>query len=469
MAEDFDFNTQYWIYELYSLSQAAITDSTIDVYDAILRHIVIGFGGMTGSLALKVDGEILQITAAVDLHVDVIGKTIPMGSGVLGWVAKNNTALLLNGDVSSDERFVCEKVEQYVSVQKSSMCWPLFVDGVVIGAISINKDINQQNFEPYQDHNLEQGKMMIPMVSLVIQNTLLHKNQGEQISKLTDLNTQLSQTQQQLVQQEKMASIGQLAAGVAHEINNPIGFVLSNVNTLSEYAGTFIILLKEYEILVHNLATGNRENSRLAMERIRDIKKSEDVDYMLDDITELVDDSLDGMERVRSIVAGLKSFARVDDKSDFKETDINECIVSTLKVVWSELKYKCEIKSEYGDIPLIQCFPSQLNQVFMNLLVNASHAIETKGVITINTGVYDSNTIFIEISDTGAGIEKENISKLFNPFFTTKEVGKGTGLGLSISYGIIEKHQGNIFVESEVGIGTKFTIHLPINLQMPEN
>ncbi|THB66301.1 MAG: GAF domain-containing protein [Gammaproteobacteria bacterium] len=458
--EGFDY--QYWIFELFSLSQRVIDDGKNEIFEALLRHIIKGFNGKTGTLALRENEETLKIEATADLHVDVIGKIITLGSGVLGWVAQNNTPLLLNGVLSNDERFQCKKTESYISVQKSSMCWPLFIDNRVIGAISINKDSDISEESQYTESDLEYGRMMIPMVSLVVQNALLYQYKSNQVSKLTELNEQLSQTQNQLVQQEKMASIGQLAAGVAHEINNPIGFVLSNVNTLAEYAGTFISLLKEYETLVKNLASGNRDSARVSMQTIRDIKKKEDVDYMLEDIEELVTDSLDGMERVRSIVAGLKSFARVDTETETQQADINECIQSTLKLVWNELKYNCKVETDYGEIPEIECFPGQLNQVFMNLMVNASHAIEKKGLIKIKTFEGDNENIIITITDNGSGIEKENISKLFNPFFTTKEVGKGTGLGLSISYGIIEKHNGTIDVESTVGEGTTFTIKLPI-------
>ncbi len=458
MAE-LNFNDLIWIYDLFSISQAALEESEDEVYQTLLKHILFGFNGKTGCLALvdKESGD-LYIKTGFGLPAEAIGSRIHFGVGILGWVAENNSALVLNGDVSSDERFKINSTNNS-SKPNSSMCWPLSVKNDVVGVISINKDTKDRKFT---ESDLEQGKMIIPVISLVANNLQLNRDRELQIKRLTELNNQLNQTQQQLVQQEKLASIGQLAAGVAHEINNPIGFVLSNVTSLSEYAETFIKLIKEYEILVENLSSGNRDKARDAMEIIRDIKKTEDVEFMLDDIEELVSDSLDGMERVRSIVAGLKSFARVDDQSELKEADINECIKSTLKVVWNELKYKCEVVTNYGDLPIIECFPGQLNQVFMNLLVNASHAIEKKGEIKVETGCVDEEKIYIKISDNGSGIDPENISKLFNPFFTTKEVGKGTGLGLSISYGIIQTHNGELLVDSELGVGTTFTINLPI-------
>ncbi|THB71915.1 MAG: GAF domain-containing protein [Gammaproteobacteria bacterium] len=456
---ELNFDDLIWIYDLFSIGQVAVEESEDEVYQALLKHILYGFNGKTGCLALiDKDKNDLYIKTGIGLPQEAIGSRIELGSGILGWVAENNISLLLNGDVSNDERF--QNIQKMPgSKPNSAMCWPLSVKGEVIGVISVNQDANESEFT---DSELEHGKMVIPVISLVANNLQLNRDRELQIKTLTDLNNQLNQTQQQLVQQEKLASIGQLAAGVAHEINNPIGFVLSNVTSLSEYAETFIQLIKEYEILVENLSCGNREKAREAMETIRDIKKTEDVAFMLDDIEELVKDSLDGMERVRSIVAGLKSFARVDDQSELKEADINECIKSTLKVVWNELKYKCEVKTNYGDLPIVECFPGSLNQVFMNLLVNASHAIEKKGVIEVETGCIDEDYIFIRITDDGSGIDPENISKLFNPFFTTKEVGKGTGLGLSISYGIIQKHNGELLVDSELGVGTTFTISIPV-------
>jgi two-component system NtrC family sensor kinase len=179
-----------------------------------------------------------------------------------------------------------------------------------------------------------------------------------------------------------------------------------------------------------------------------------------EDIKGLITESLDGSERVRKIVQGLKSFARVDE-AEYKYADINECIESTINIVWNELKYKATLKKDYGNLPLTKCYPQQINQVFMNLLINAGHAIESQGEITIKTWAEDGS-IWVAISDTGHGIPKEDLNKIFEPFFTTKEVGKGTGLGLSITYEIVQKHDGEITVESEVGKGTTFTVRLPI-------
>lgn len=264
---------------------------------------------------------------------------------------------------------------------------------------------------------------------------------------------ELKLTQAKVLQQEKMASIGQLAAGVAHEINNPIGFVSSNLGTLEKY----VQRISEYALTLSGMVE-NVQDPKLN-EAVREARDQFKFGFVRDDVKKLIAESRDGTERVKVIVQNLKNFSRVD-KTEAVYADINECMETTINIVWNELKYKATVKKEYGKLPLLKCFPQQLNQVFMNLLVNASHAIEKQGVITIKTWEQD-NSIFVSVSDTGCGIQKENLQKIFEPFFTTKEPGKGTGLGLSITYDIVKKHRGEITVQSEVNKGTTFTISIP--------
>ncbi len=278
--------------------------------------------------------------------------------------------------------------------------------------------------------------------------------------RLEEMNARFSQNQDQLIQSEKLAAIGQLAAGVAHEINNPVGYVKSNIGTLSEYVTTVKELLQQYYNLEEAIAGGDETRQAEIRQRIVEIKKDEEFEYMLEDVDLLLEESIDGVERVKEIVQGLKSFARIDE-SQTKEANVNELIEITLKMVWNELKYKCNVEKDLKHVPLITCYPGQLNQVIMNLLVNAAQAIPGKGDISISTEACDGHVV-IRIRDTGVGIPKEHIPRLFDPFFTTKQVGKGTGLGLSVSHGIVQKHNGTIEVESEVGKGTTFTIRLPI-------
>jgi two-component system NtrC family sensor kinase len=265
---------------------------------------------------------------------------------------------------------------------------------------------------------------------------------------------ELKATQTTIVHQEKMASIGQLAAGVAHEINNPMGFISCNLGTLGKYQaklGEFARILTETVESTHN---------EDALRILGESRKALKIDFVMEDGTELIKESLEGAERVRTIVQNLKSFSRVDE-SECKSADINECLESTINIVWNELKYKANLVRELGDIPMTRCYPQQINQVFMNLLVNASQAIEKQGEIKVKTW-HDHASIYASVSDTGCGIPESVRTRIFEPFFTTKEVGKGTGLGLSITYDIIKKHKGDIHVESEPGNGTTLTIRLPI-------
>jgi len=284
---------------------------------------------------------------------------------------------------------------------------------------------------------------------------------GQRIIKLEDKHNTVYT---QLLQSEKMASVGQLAAGVAHEINNPTGFVSSNLKTLSEYQKDIIGLLKQYKKLITDLkdldAKGDLPSAITKhLEQIGSLETEVDVDFILADASDVIGDCREGTERIKKIVLALKDFAHPGEEK-VEEADINKGIESTLNVVWNELKYKATITKDYGDLPRLECYPQQLNQVFMNILVNAAQAIEDSGEIRISTRA-DGECVEIKISDTGIGIPKEYLLKIFDPFFTTKEVGKGTGLGMNVAYNIIKKHKGTIAVESIVGKGTTFKIRIP--------
>ncbi|MGQ5523029.1 ATP-binding protein [Chitinimonas sp. PSY-7] len=274
--------------------------------------------------------------------------------------------------------------------------------------------------------------------------------------RVAKVQRSLHDVRQQLVQTEKMASIGQLAAGIAHEINNPIGFVFSNIGSLERYMASVFQILDAHEKVAETLANPE-QRAQLAS-----LRKELDIDFLKEDIPALIAESKDGISRVKNIVQDLKDFSHVDDRLDFQLADLHKGIDSTLNIVSNEIKYKAEIVKEYGDIPEVECVAAHLNQVFMNLAINAAHAMgEGRGKITIRTGC-SKERVWITFTDTGCGIPNEIRSKVFDPFFTTKPIGKGTGLGLSLSYGIIQKHHGTIEIESEVGKGTTFLISLPI-------
>ncbi|KUZ94893.1 histidine kinase [Burkholderia ubonensis] len=270
---------------------------------------------------------------------------------------------------------------------------------------------------------------------------------------------ELEETHVQLLQSEKLASIGQLAAGVAHEINNPIGFVSANLNTLKTWVRGLLDVVAAHEAALprHDVET------RVALTAAG---RAADIDYIRGEIATLIDESIDGTMRVRRIVQDLRDFSR-PGSDEWSVVDIHAGLESTLNVVHNELKYKADVVREYGDVPHVECLPSQLNQVFMNLLVNAAQAIPGRGVITIRT-TSDGDHVTIAISDTGKGMPPDVMRRIFDPFFTTKPVGQGTGLGLSVSHGIVERHRGVIDVTSEPGRGSTFSIRLPIRHERDE-
>jgi len=268
--------------------------------------------------------------------------------------------------------------------------------------------------------------------------------------------SQLRGAQDQLLQSEKMASIGQLAAGVAHEINNPIGYVHSNIGTLKDYTRNLFSMLASYENILADAPLPPELRKSLDEQRERF-----EIDYLTQDLPSLLDESAEGIERVRKIVQDLKDFSHAGQGEEWQVSDVHRGLDSTLNIVWNEIKYKVEIVKDYGPLPPLECIPSQINQVFLNILVNAGHAIRERGTIRLSTGA-SAETGWIEIADSGDGIAEENLQRIFDPFFTTKQVGQGTGLGLSLSYSIIKKHGGRIEVSSKLGRGTAFRILLPL-------
>ena len=289
----------------------------------------------------------------------------------------------------------------------------------------------------------------------------LHQEQmvAERTRELTEANQGLKAAQEQLLQSDKMAAIGQLAAGVAHEINNPVGFVSSNLAMLSQYLDDIFRVIAAYEAIDAGLSAEQQA-------QLQKIKKEIDLGYLKGDITELLRESKDGLLRIIRIVQDMKNFSHVSDNK-WELVNIHEGIDSTLNIVHNEIKYKAKVVKNYGEIGMMQCIPSQINQVLMNMLVNASHAMEADGVLTIKTW-QAKNKLKISVSDTGCGMPPDVVKKIFDPFYTTKPVGMGTGLGLSLSYTIIARHHGSIDVDSKPGVGTTFVITLPLEQPIAE-
>jgi PAS domain S-box-containing protein len=266
--------------------------------------------------------------------------------------------------------------------------------------------------------------------------------------------------QAHLIQAEKLALLGQLAAGVAHEINNPVSYVTSNLSSLGRYVTELSPLLRAQRELIESLGVGGKVPPTELLTRARELWARHDMDFLLQDMTDIVKESLDGSRRIKEIAHSLRTFARAEAEEP-QRVDLNAELESTLRMVWNELKYKCEVKRDFGELPPVACYPTQITQVFTNLLVNAAQAIVTMGEIRIQTR-HEGSHVVVRISDTGAGMTAETLAKLSTPFFTTKPRGQGTGLGLYISYGIIARHKGRIDVESELGKGTTFILHLPV-------
>jgi signal transduction histidine kinase len=265
-------------------------------------------------------------------------------------------------------------------------------------------------------------------------------SKNQDLQKLYD---ELKNTQAQLIHSEKMASLGQLVAGISHELNNPIGFIYANVKQLKSYTDKI-----------------EKFSERLDSKSAQSIEmKDITIKSILPDLKNLIDDTIHGSQMVKDLVDNLRKFSHLD-QAQWKEVDIHQGIESSLMILNPELKHRIVVIKEFKAIRPIECNPGQINQVFLNLLSNAAQAIEGEGEITIKTKE-DKENLYVKICDTGSGIPDKILSKIFDPFFTTKDVGKGTGLGLSISYSIIKDHNGNIDVESNVYQGTTFTLTLP--------
>ncbi|WP_050507608.1 ATP-binding protein [Pseudomonas syringae] len=271
----------------------------------------------------------------------------------------------------------------------------------------------------------------------------LGAKQAEQAS----LVSKLEKAQVQLLQSERLATIGQLAAGVAHEINNPVGYVFSNLKTLAGYVDDLLRIIDA----VDSVAT---------LDELRQLKLSLEYDYIRNDVEALIVESEDGIERVKKIITALKDFSHIEEE-EFVQADLLRGLESTLNMVNNELKYKAEVVREFADLPPVECIASQINQIVMNLLINAAHAIVQFGVITLRCG-HEGAWVWIEVEDTGRGIDPDILKRVYDPFFTTKPVGQGTGLGLTLSYNILQKHHGRFDVVSKPGQGSRFRFWLPV-------
>ncbi|MCD9087128.1 ATP-binding protein [Stenotrophomonas sp. SY1] len=324
--------------------------------------------------------------------------------------------------------------------------------GTWVGSLPIGERVITVHLHHHADAN---GEAFLALFQHIEGPEDYERELQQRHAELRQAYLRLNGAQEKLLQSEKMASIGQLAAGVAHEINNPIGYVHSNLGSLQEYLRSLFTVIESYERALR------APDPKALIAEIDDIRDRLDIDFISRDLPQLMAESREGIERVTRIVRDLKDFSYSGRDESWKLVDLHAGLESTINIIWNELKYKVTLERRYGELPMIECLPSELNQVYMNLLLNAGHAIADRGNIAVSTGV-EGDEVWVEFQDDGAGISPELHQRIFDPFFTTKPVGSGTGLGLSISYGIINKHHGRIDLQSTVGEGSRFRVVLPV-------
>ncbi len=327
--------------------------------------------------------------------------------------------------------------------------------GRIIGAIETLQDITERRrAEEELTRHRKHLEQLVEERSVELARRM--EELRSRFTELQDTNRKLEEAQNQLLQSDKMASIGQLAAGIAHEINNPVGFVTSNLHSLRQYIDDLMSLV-DASGAAASLAPSSAPERLIFDTELQRVE----LDYLKQDLPQLLDECADGLGRVKRIVQDLKDFSRVD-QSEWQEADLNAGIQSTLNVVRHEVKYKAEVVQNLGTLPPVLCLAAQLNQVFMNLIVNAAQAMKERGVITLSSGT-EGEWAWVQVDDTGCGMSEEVLRRIFEPFYTTKEVGKGTGLGLSLSFSIVQKHGGTIQVRSTPGAGSSFRVWVPLN------
>ncbi|MBW1810158.1 MAG: response regulator [Deltaproteobacteria bacterium] len=377
------------------------------------------------------DRQSMKIAASYGLDEEVVKtERINISDGIAGWVVKNNEPQLIVGEAPHEFR---EDGRQRSKPATVGMCLPLRGPKDVLGALSVTRFEGEELFTKGA---LDLGLLLGAEVARVI-------------SKETAVNAQLTM-ERNMMRHDKLVTIGELASGVAHEINNPLGYVSSNVASLRDYIEDLVPILQ-------NLTPGG---TGVNIEKAVAAAQAADLEFILSDLRVCVGETMEGVKRVLKIAADLKAFAREDDVL-MEKGDLNQIFDSAVGILWNQIKCKAELIREYSELPEVQCFPSQLGQVLLNLLYNAAQSIERDGRIIVRTRVADK-WIVAEVEDNGHGMDRETVAQIFDPFFTTKPRGVGTGLGLSIAKKIIKRHNGKISVESAEGRGSHFVIEIPI-------
>ncbi len=423
-----------------TLSLEKILETVHENLNALMDATIFGIGVYNASERwLEFPGMIEKGEKLLTSHIPVSDENhLPV------WCFKNQKEVVIN-DYSSEHSKYIKKDQKPIAggASESILYLPLVTNGEAIGVITV------QSFRSYayNEYHIDILRSLASFITIALQNSRSYE-------KMIEAYEQLKSTQTKLVESEKMASLGVLTAGVAHEINNPVNFISGGIQSLEDN-------YKEIRELLQSLLTYHSDSSSKELwDKIEKDKKSLELEYLIPEIDELISSIKNGAKRTSEIVKGLRNFSRLDE-NDMKKANLEEGIDSTLVILGNQLKNRVEVIKEYSNIPEIICYPGKINQVFMNIIYNAADAIPDKGEIRIKTW-QDNGHVKVSIKDSGQGMPEEVKSKIFEPFFTTKDVGKGTGLGLSIVYGIVERHKGNIEVKSEVGKGTEFILTLPV-------
>lgn len=458
---------------LFQIAQLATVDiSQLEFYRRV--HAVVGelmnaenfYIGL-----LSDDGSALEFAYFVDKN-EQTRPSRPLGPGLSEYVLRHGKALLPRSEILELDRQGAIKLETS-GPGPVAVCWlgvPLIVGEKAIGLIVVQSYDDCVLYGPADAE-------LLSFVASQVANSLHRRRSADSLrqayaqlkqrveertrelharnAELEIAYAKLKNAQEQAIQSEKLASIGQLAAGVAHEINNPIGYVNSNLGTLQGYVSQLLVAVAAYARVA-----ARASNATTAAE-VKEIRERFDIDFLAADVPQLITESREGIDRVCKIIRDLKDFSRRDRGEAWVRADVHQGLESTLNIVSNQLKYKAQIVKTFSELPLIECLPSELNQVFLNILMNAGQAIKERGMITVSTG-QTGDKVWIAIGDDGEGIPADVLPRIFDPFFTTKPVGSGTGLGLSISYGIVAKHHGTIEVTSVPGQGTLLRIELPI-------